>query len=542
MTFTERNLVPNAGLLPAAALAHRIGLGELVDQRLGLAEHGASSGAKALTVIGSMLAKGDSIDDTAVLRSGAAGNLFDDTRAPSTIGSWLRAHKWSNVRQLDAVSRELLARLWAAGARPEDLAGPMTIDLDSSIVEVYGRAKQGAAFGYTKVRGYHPQFATCAATGMVLFSRLRGGSAGAARGAKSFLTETVSRVRDAGATGRLTIRADSAFYTRAVLGTAVRLGVDFSVTARQDQKIRAAIEAIDEDAWTPIPYWLSTAEVSGADVAETSYTAFAGTKEAIEVRLVVRRVRPTPGSQLALFTTWDYHPFVTNRPGELVEIEADHRRHAVVEQRIAELKSAGLAHLPSGKFMANAAWLALAVMAHNLGRAVGRLAGDDLERATTATPQRAVFTVPGGRSPAGADVTSDYPSTGPGHPPSNEPSSTSQRSHCAVDPPPTRQPGPSEKPARPAGHPRPHPPTTPTALAHPDPTALNESLGGSGLSVDAGVKTPLLPQLRQVLCALFDFSLAQVIVLIRVDDVVRWVDQIPELEIEVEHFMPVVAH
>jgi len=394
VSFTEKNLVPNAGLLPAAALAQRIGLGEVVDERLVLAEHGANSGAKALTVIGSMLAQGDSIDDTAVLRSGAAGALFDGTRAPSTIGSWLRAHKWSNVRQLDAVSRELLARLWAAGAGPADLAAPLTIDLDSSIVEVYGRAKQGAAFGYTKVRGYHPQFATCASTQMVLFSRLRGGSAGAARGAKSFLTETVSRVRDAGASGQLTIRADSAFYSRAVLGTAVKLGVDFSVTARQDTKIRAAVEAIAENAWTPIPYWLSTPEVSGADVAETSYTAFSGA-DAITVRLVVRRVRPTPGSQLALFTNWDYHAFVTNRPGDLVQVEADHRRHAVVEQRIAELKSAGLAHLPSGKFTANAAWLALAVMAHNLGRAVGRLAGPDLDKATASTLQHAVFTVPG---------------------------------------------------------------------------------------------------------------------------------------------------
>ena len=163
MSFNETNLVPNAGLVTAAALAQRIGLGELVDQRLRLASEGANSGAKALTVVGSMLAGGDSIDDTALLRAGAAARVFDDTRAPSTVGSWLRAHKWSNVRELDAVSRELLARLWAAGAGPADLAGPLTIDLDSSIVPVYGRGKQGAAFGYTKVRGYHPQFATCAA-------------------------------------------------------------------------------------------------------------------------------------------------------------------------------------------------------------------------------------------------------------------------------------------------------------------------------------------------------------------------------------------
>jgi hypothetical protein len=395
VSFDEPNLVPSAGLLPAAVLAQRIGLSGVVDQRLRLGEHGANSGAKALTVIGSMLAGGDSIDDTALLRAGALPALFDDTRAPSTVGTWLRAHRWHNVREFDAVSRELLARLWAAGAGPDDLAGPLTLDLDSTIVPVYGRSKQGAGFGYTKVRGYHPQLATCAQTGQVLFSRLRGGPAGAARGAKSFLTETISRVRAAGATGQLTVRADSAFYSRAMLTTAAKLNVRFSVTARQDKKIRAAIEAIDESAWTPIPYWLSTPEVSGADVAETSYTAFAGTRQAMTVRLIVRRVRPTPGSQLALFTTFDYHAMVTDRDGDPLELEADHRRHAVVEQCIAELKSAGLAHLPSSRFAANAAWLALTVMAHNLGRAVGIFAGADLTRATATTLRRTVFTVPG---------------------------------------------------------------------------------------------------------------------------------------------------
>jgi hypothetical protein len=394
VSFDETNLVSNAGLLPAAALAQRIDLGGLIDSRLGLAKHGANSGAKALSVIGSMLVGGDSIDDVAVLRAGGSGQLFDSVRAPSTVGSWLRAHKWSNVRQLDAVSRELLARLWAAGAGPADLAGPLTIDLDSTIVQVHGRAKQGAAFGYTKVRGYHPQLATCAQTRQVLMCRLRGGSAGAARGAKSFLTETISRVRNAGASGQLTVRADSAFYSKAVLHTAAAFDVRFSITVRQDKRIRAAIQTIDEQAWQPIPYWLSSPEVSGADVAEITYTAFTGT-HALPVRLIVRRVRPTPGSQLALFTTWSYHAFVTDRPGQMLELEADHRRHAIVEQTIAELKSAGLAHLPSGHFMANAAWLALAVMAHNLGRAVGHLAGLDLTRATIATLQRKVFTLPG---------------------------------------------------------------------------------------------------------------------------------------------------
>ncbi|UZJ24569.1 IS1380 family transposase [Rhodococcus antarcticus] len=388
--------MPDAGLLPAAVLAQRVDLGGVVDRRLRLARHGANSGAKALTVIGAMLAGGDSIDDTALLRAGAAGSLFDGTRAPSTVGSWLRAHKWSNVRQLDAISRELLARLWGCGAGPADLTAPLTIDIDSTIVAVHGRAKQGAAFGYTKVRCYHPQLATCAETGQVLMCRLRGGSAGAARGAASLVTETISRVRNAGATGALTVRADSAFYSKSMLSTAAKFDVRFSITARQDPRVRAAIEAIDEGAWQQIPYWLSTPEVSGADIAETPFTVFASDKtHARGVRLVVRRVRPTPGSQLALFTTWDHHAFVTDRDLPLAEVEADHRRHAVVEQNIAELTSAGLAHLPSGRFMANAAWLALAVMAHNLGRAIALLAGPALARATAATLRRTVFTMPG---------------------------------------------------------------------------------------------------------------------------------------------------
>jgi hypothetical protein len=178
-----------------------------------------------------------------------------------------------------------------------------------------------------------------------------------------------------------------------MISTAGKFDVRFSITARHDKRIKAAIAAIPDEAWTSIPYWLSTSEVSGADVAETRYTAFAGTKDAVEVRLIVRRVRPSPGSQLALFTAWDYHAMVTDRPGDVLELEADHRRHAVVEQSIAELKSAGLAHLPSGRFFANAAWLALAVIAHNLARAVGALAGQP--RTTMATLRRQLFTVPG---------------------------------------------------------------------------------------------------------------------------------------------------
>lgn len=392
LTYDESNLVSSAGLLAPAVLTQKLELAELIDARLRLGAHGANSATKALSVIGSMLAGGDSIDDVALLDVGAARELFDGYRAPSTVGTWLRDFRWSNARELDGITRELLARLWAAGAGPGDPTGPLTIDLDSTICEVHGRGKQGAGFGYTKRRGYHPQLATCAETGQVIFSRLRGGAAAAARGAASLLAESVSRLRGAGASGPLTVRADSAFYSRAMIATAARLDVRYSITTRQDRRIRAAIAGIDDTAWTPIPYWLSTPEVSGADVAEIPYTCFSG-RDTVTTRLIVRRVRPTPGTQLALFATYSYHAMITDRPGETLDLEADHRRHAVVEQSIAELKSAGLAHLPSGKFNANAAWLSLAVIAHNLTRAIGALAGTP--RSTVATIRRQLINIPG---------------------------------------------------------------------------------------------------------------------------------------------------
>ena len=395
-SFDDASLVPSAGLLAPAILAQRLDLAGLIDRHVDLGDRpgAANRGTKALTLLGAMLAGGDSIDDCELMRTAGLPVLFPGYRAPLTIGTYLRAFRWHNVRQLDAVSREVLARLFAAGAGPADLAGPHTIDLDSTICPVYGRAKQGAAFGYTKVRGLHPLLATLAETGQVLHTRLRGGNAGSARGAASFLAETVSRLRSAGASGPLTMRADSAFYSRQVLGACRRHDVRFSVTVRQDRRVRRAIEAIPEQAWTPIPYWLSTPEVSGADVAEVPYRCRAG-RHAITVRLIVRRVRPTAGSQLALFTTWDYHAFVTDRDGDLLDLEADHRRHAIVEQVIADLKAGPLAHLPSGRFAANAAWTTFAAMAHNLTRAVGIHAGDGFTHATGPTIRRKLINVPG---------------------------------------------------------------------------------------------------------------------------------------------------
>jgi hypothetical protein len=391
-TFDEDNLVANAGLLAPGALAQKLGVAELVDEHLKLpadAVGRANGGTKAMTVIGAMLAGGDSIADVDVLRAGAGPELFDQGRAPSTIGTWLRGFVWASVRMLDKVSRQVLARAWAAGLGP-DLDADLTVDLDSTICQVYGTGKQGARFGYTKVQGYHPLLATLAGTGEVLHARMRGGNAGAARGAGSFVRETISRIRHAGATGKLTFRADSAFYSRAFITACRDHDVAFSVTADNNSAIRRAIGQIDESAWVPIPYWLD----NGADVAETTYTAFKGTKDQVELRLIVRRVRPTPGSQLALDVVFDYHAILTDRDGEMLEIEADHRRHAVIELAIRDLKAGGLAHVPSGIFTANAAWLALAVLAHNLGRWTLAAAGENWSKATTETLRTKMVSMP----------------------------------------------------------------------------------------------------------------------------------------------------
>ena len=270
-------------------------------------------------------------------------------KAPSTLGTFLHSFRWGHVRQLDRVSRELLARAWAAGAGPVD--GRLTIDLDSTICETYGLAKEGARHhGYTGQRGYHPLLAIAAGTGDVLMSRLREGRANTVRGAAHFLCETVGRVRYGGARGQLTVRADSGFYAHALVAVCREMDVRFSITIRQHARLRNLIEAIPETDWTPIPYWMDGA----AAVAETTYTPFQSEPDAVPVRLIVRRVKPTPGTQLALFAAYSYHGFITDRDGATLELEADHRRHAEIENAIRDLKSGvGLNHLPSGRFAAN---------------------------------------------------------------------------------------------------------------------------------------------------------------------------------------------
>jgi hypothetical protein len=393
VAFDDHRLVSNAGLLLPLTLAHHLGLGALVDGHvdLGEAPGRAHAGDKLLTLVASALAGGDCIDDADALRAGGTARVMGCVvKAPSTLGTFLRSFRWGHVRQLDRVSRAVLARAWAAGAGPGD--GPLTIDLDSTVCETYGLRKEGARHhNYAGQRGYHPLLAVAAGTGDVLMARLRQGRAHTARGASHFLRETLSRVRQAGATGPLTVRADSGFYTHAIVALCRDREVRFSITLRQHPALRQRIEAIPEEGWTPIPYGMEGA----ADVAEIPYTPFADKADAAPVRLIVRRVKPTPGSQLALFTDYSHHAFITDREGDTLALEADHRRHAEVENAIRDLKyGVGLNHLPSGRFAANGAWLAVQVLAHNLARWTGRL-GLGQPRTTTKTLRRRFFALAG---------------------------------------------------------------------------------------------------------------------------------------------------
>lgn len=369
-SFDDPNLVADAGLLLPGTLMVRLGLEALVDATVRLVDRvgGAKPGRKVLTLVTTILAGGSHIDHANRLRAGATQKVLPfRVMAPSTLGTFLRSFTFGHVRQLDRVIGETIRRAWSAGAGPGDRA--TTLDLDSTICEVHGKAKQGAAYGYTRVLGYHPLVATRADTGEVLHARLRKGSS--LRGHKRFVEELVARVRRAGASGPLTLRADSAFWSLDLVDSLRRLGVRWSVTVPITQQIRALVAGIGEQAWTPIDY----PEGGEAQVAETVYVAGSGRRRQ-ELRLVVRRSRLTDAAQRRLWPDWRHHAFVTDVVLPTVEVDQFHRDHATVELAIRDLKEgSGMEHCPSGRFFANAAWLGCAVLAHNLLRWTAQLGG-----------------------------------------------------------------------------------------------------------------------------------------------------------------------
>jgi hypothetical protein len=395
VTFDEPTLVSDAGLLVPATLVVRLGLESLVNQMVRITGRvgGALPGRKVLTIVAAIFAGASHIDHADRLRAGSTNRVLPfRVMAPSTLGTFLRSFTFGHIRQLDSVIAETIRRAWCLGAGPGDQA--MTIDLDSTIVEVHGKQKHGAAYGYTKVLGYHPLVATRAGTGEVLHARLRKGSS--QRGTKRFAEELIARARRCGATGMLTLRADSGFFSWDLVAVLDRLSVTWSITVHQNASVQAAIATISEDAWVDITY----PDGGAAQVAEAIYVAGGGKTKRAErrVRLVVRRTRLTDPLEQQLWPDWRHHAFITNIDLAMVEADRFHRAHASVELAIRDLKEgAGLEHCPSGRFFANAAWLGCAVLAHNLARwtaSIGGIHADD-RLTVTSTVRFQMLTIPG---------------------------------------------------------------------------------------------------------------------------------------------------
>ena len=383
VVFDDQRAVANAGVLLPALLAGRLGIEQIVDARVDLGDRagGANPGRKVMTMLSAMALGADCIEDCDVLRAGQTGAVLGHrVAAPSTLGTFLRSFTFGHVRQLDGVLAESLKRAWATGAGPG--AERLVVDVDSFVGEVHGYGKQGASFGYTGRRGYHPILATRAGTGEVLHIRARKGSANTARGALRFVEELIPRIERAGATGPKLLRADSGFWNHKLMDRLQKAGWTYSIGVRRQAHVTTAIRAIPEGDWQPLNDYPEDGE---AQIAQTMLGA---------QRLIIRRTRLL-GQQAELWPDWRHFAFLTNRTDALELVEAEHRQHAVVELVIRDLKDQALAHFPSAKFYANAAWTVIAALAHNLLRWTHLIALPGQTVRTASSLRRRLLTIPG---------------------------------------------------------------------------------------------------------------------------------------------------
>ena len=402
VVFDDGRAVANAGVLLPAMLADRLGIEALVDGTVDLGDRGgaaANPGRKVMSLVSAMALGADCIDDCDVLRSGQTrAVLGHGVSAPSTLGTFLRAFTFGHVRQLDRVLADSLRRAWAAGAGPGE--DRLVVDVDSFVGEVYGYDKQGAGYGYTHKRGYHPILATRSATGEVLHIRARKGSANTSRGALRFIEELIPRVARAGARGPKLLRADSGFWNQKIMARLQQAGWTYSIGVRQQPHVKAAIAAIPEQDWQTL---VGYPEGGEAQIAQTMLH---------RQRLIVRRTRLV-GAQAELWPDWRHHAFLTNRTDAIEQVEAEHRQHAVVELAIRDLKEQALAHFPSGRFLANAAWTVIAALAHNLLRWTTLIGLPNTVIPTARTVRRRLLTVPGRITRTARTVTLRLPARWP---------------------------------------------------------------------------------------------------------------------------------
>ncbi len=412
--FDDDHLVSSAGLVPVMTLAAQTGLPRLLADKVHIAEPRIKSGAanpspKLATLIAGMCAGADCIDDVDLVRSGGMTTLFDGVYAPSTVGTLLREFTFGHARQLESVLREHLVALCGRVDLIPGAEQRVFVDIDSLLRPVYGHAKQGASYGHTKIagkqilrKGLSPlatTISTASSAPVIAGMRLRAGRANSGRGAARMIAQAVGTARAAGASGKILVRGDSAYGNRAVVRTCLRARAQFSLAMTRNPAIDRALAAIEDTAWTPVRYPGAVRDpdtgawISDAEVAEIDYTAFASTPDRITARLIVRRVKDARFRD-ALFPVWRYHPFFTNTDLPVETADITHRQHAIIETVFADLIDGPLAHIPSGRFGANSAWILCAAIAHNLLRAAGVLAGGHHGRARGSTLRRKIVNIP----------------------------------------------------------------------------------------------------------------------------------------------------
>jgi hypothetical protein len=392
--FDEGNLVSHAGLVPLLELAEQAGLSQLLDEHVRFSSERVRSGAanptpKLTSIIAGMAAGADSIDDLDVIRSGGMKQLFVGVYACATLGIFLREFTHGHVRQLTAVLRRFLVELALRTPLLTGITDRAYIDIDSLLRPVYGKAKQGASYGHTKIanktilrKGLSPlavTISTDTAAPVVAGVRLRAGRAGSAKGATSMVIEAINTAIMAGAQAQhILVRGDSAYCSGKLIAAVIKTGARFSLAIARNSAVDAAIARIPDDAFVPVQYPGAVTDpdtgelISDAHVSEVEYTAFANTRYEITGRLIVRRVLDA-NTQDPLFPVWRYHPFFTNNTEPTAQADLTHRAHAIVETVWSDLIDGPWAHQPSGSFAANAAWTTLAAITHNLLRAAGTL-------------------------------------------------------------------------------------------------------------------------------------------------------------------------
>jgi hypothetical protein len=412
--FDDENLVSCAGLVPLMGLAERAGLSELIAERVRFTgsrvkSAGVNPAGKLTSIIAGMAAEADSIDDLDVIRSGGMPRLFGGVYAPATLGQFLREFTHGHTLQLASVLRAHLVSLVEHTDLLPGIGDQAFIDIDSLLRPVFGHAKQGASYGHTKIAGKQvfrkglSPLATILSTRhgapVIAGIRLRAGRAGSGKGAASMVTEAARTARAAGATGEILVRGDAAYGNHAVVGACLAAGARFSLVLVKNSTVTRAIGTIPDHAWTPVQYPGAVLDpdtgalISDAEVAETTFTAFASTNHPVTARLIVRRVRDRAKLE-ELVPVWRYHPFLTNSTEPTAEADITHRRHAIIETTFADLIDGPLAHLPSGRFAANSAWVICAAITHNLLRAAGTLASPAHAIARGATRRRDLIAVP----------------------------------------------------------------------------------------------------------------------------------------------------